>query len=110
MDRPVGHLLLLREQFNVDHSKVLKPLQETWDEHQEGTILATLGQNGVAPAAVSEVVEFYVSQFNGAMGNIGNVDVAAMEAGARAIFAKHGVAPDVVDAVIDYEKQRLGLS
>ena len=101
---------LLREQYRVDHNKVLKPLQETWDEHQEGTILATFAQNGVAPAAVTEVVEYYVSRFNSALGQIGNVDVAEMEAGARAIFKKHGVAAEVVDAVIEHEKQRLGLS
>jgi hypothetical protein len=36
-----------------------------------------------------------------ALGKVSNVDVAAMEGGARAIFAKHGVASEVVDAVID---------
>jgi len=47
---------------------------------------------GPPTAAVTEVMEFYVSSFNSALGKVSNVDVAAMEAGARAIFKKHGVA------------------
>jgi len=102
-------LAQLREQYKVDPMRVLPPLRKDWDEHGEGTILATFAQNGVAPEAVSEMVEFYVGQFNGAVGKVGNVDAAAMEAGARKIFAKHGVAQDVVDAIITFEKQRLGV-
>ncbi len=102
-------LAQLREQYKVDPMRVLPSLRNAWDEHGEGTILATFAQNGVAPEAVSEVVEFYVGQFNGAVGKVGNVDAAAMEAGARAIFKKHGVAQDVVDGIITFEKQRLGV-
>ena len=106
-DTPLSQL---REQFKVDPTRVLPSLRESWDSAAEGTLLATFAQNGVAPEVASEVIEYYIDQFNGAVGKVGNVNAAEMEAGARKIFAKHGVAKDVVDAVIEHEKKRLGLT
>ena len=54
-------------------------------------------------------MEFYIGHFNNAMGDAANIDAVQMEADARKIFAKHGVAQDVVDAIIEHEKQRLGV-
>ena len=65
-DAPIGQL---RDQFGIDH-QVPKYLQDSWDEHSEGTLLATFATNGVAPAAVKEVVEYYVGHFTGALGQV----------------------------------------
>jgi hypothetical protein len=41
------------EQDGLDHSRLLPSLRAGWDEHGEGTRLATMPQNGVEPAAVA---------------------------------------------------------
>jgi hypothetical protein len=41
------------EQDGLDHSRLLPSLRACWDEHGEGTRLATMAQNGVEPAAVA---------------------------------------------------------
>jgi hypothetical protein len=105
-DMPVEQL---REQYGIDHARVLAPLRASWDEHGEGVLLATLAQNGVEPAAVKELAALYTDTFNGALGKTSNLDVATVETKARAIFKRHGVSADVADAIVAHEKKRLGI-
>jgi hypothetical protein len=49
----------LRDQFKVDHSKVLAPIRNRWDTEEEATILATFSQQGVQPEAVTEIAGWY---------------------------------------------------
>ena len=100
----------LRDKFKIDPTRVLTVLRERWDEHAEGTVLATFAQQGIAPEAVSEVIDVYVQAFNGAVGNAVNVDAVKLEADARAVFKKHNVPAEVVDTIVEYEKTRLGIT
>jgi hypothetical protein len=98
----------LRDQFKIDPTRVLPVLRERWNEHAEGTVLATFAQQGIAPEAVSEVMDVYVQAFNGALGSTVNVDAAKLEADARAVFKRQNVPADVVDAIVEYEKTGSG--
>ena len=81
-DAPVGQL---REQYGVDQTKVMPVIQDRWDSEEEATVLATFSQQGVAPEAVKEMYSWWVSLFNGALGDAHNLDLAATESEFRAI-------------------------
>jgi hypothetical protein len=106
-DAPIGKL---REQYGVDPTKVPAHLRESWDAESEATVWATFSQQGLSPEFAKASYEWYVGHFTGALGRASNVDAGAMEAEFRELAAQHGVAADVVDALVDYERQRLGLS
>jgi hypothetical protein len=98
----------LRDQFKVDHSKVLAPIRGRWDAEEEAQLLATFSQRGVQPAAVTEIASWYQAVFNGALGLVGNIDATAVEAEFRALATKHGIEADVVNAIVEHHKSRLG--
>jgi hypothetical protein len=103
-DAPIGQL---RDQFSINHDQVLKPIQDKWDEHEEGTVLATFAQQGVSPEAVTAIMDWYTGIFNGALGNAANINADEIETQFRALAKRHGVADDVVEALVEHHKGRL---
>jgi len=77
------------------------------DTDGEAELLAGLHDGGVAPEAARTLYDWYAAKFLGAVGDVVNIDVAAMEAEFRQVAKKNGVKDTVVDALVKAHKARL---
>jgi hypothetical protein len=105
-DAPIG---VLREQFNVDHSKVMPSLRNAWDEDAEGDILGAMAIRGVEPKAAAALHDWWCDQFNGAVGRVENLNPATLETDFRARATKAGLPADLINNIVKAERERLGL-
>jgi hypothetical protein len=104
-DAPLGQL---REQYGLNHHEAVLPvLRERWDSEEEATLLATFSQQGLAPEAVSAFYSWYSDMFNGALGDVRNLDVDKIIGEFRALAKQHNVTEDVVNALIEHHVGRL---
>ena len=97
----------VQQQYGVDQTKVLGVLREKRDAEEEGTILATFSQQGVQPEAVKAIYGWYTTLFNNAVGDARNLDAAVVESDFGALAKTHGVAEEVVDALVERHRRRL---
>jgi hypothetical protein len=81
-----------------------KSLVEKWDVDGEAELLAGLHDAGVAPQATQAIYHWYADKFLGAVGDMANIDVAAMESEFRQLAKKHGIKDNVTDALIKAHK------
>lgn len=79
-----------------------------WNAEGEAEVLATFADQGVAPAAVKEIVGWYQGVFNNAMGDPANVEnKVALEAEFRTIAKRHGLDDVLVNALVKWQLGRL---
>ena len=83
-------------------------LREKWDAETEGTVLGTLAVQGVSAEVARAVHSWYENVFTAHGGDVGSVDPVALEADFRAMAKRAGLAQDLVDALVEYERARLG--
>jgi hypothetical protein len=106
MQAPLGEL---RDRFGIE-PKLPDALREKWDAETEGTVLGTLAVQGVTAEAARAIHGWYESVFAAHGGDVANIDPVTLESDFRAVAKRAGLAQDLIDALVEYEKQRLGLN
>jgi hypothetical protein len=97
----------LREMFAIDHERVQPHLRERWDEEGEAEVLASFAHAGVSREGAQAVMGWYMDKFNQHLGDIDNVDFAAMEADFRQVARRAGLSERHINALIANERERL---
>jgi hypothetical protein len=100
-------LTALRNRFGIE-PKLPDAMREKWDADTEATVLGTLAVQGVSAEAARAVHDWYSQVFAAHGGDAANTDPVALEADFRAVAKRAGLAQDLIDALVEYEKQRLG--
>lgn len=97
----------IRDAMGVQAPDLVPSLVEKWDVDGEAEILAGLHDAGVAPETARVLHNWYVGVFQGAMGDVANLNVETMEADFRCLGKKHGVKPAAVEALVKAHRARL---
>jgi hypothetical protein len=97
----------LRDMFAIAHERVQPHLREHWDEEGEAEVLASFAHAGVSREGARTVMGWYMDKFNQHLGDIDNVDFAAMEAEFRTVAKKAGLSERHINALIANERERL---
>jgi hypothetical protein len=98
----------LRAAFNVHpEAEIPKHPVESWNTTAEQKMLSTMMGYGVPPDFVRAAVSAYTAEFTRAMGDVANLDFDGLVAKITVLGQKHGIATDVIDAIVDCERTRL---
>jgi hypothetical protein len=95
---------------STERTQLISSLKPSWDtDGSERGYLAEFAAAGYSGETVGAVMDFYTKVFNSALGDVANLDIAAVEADFVVLANKIGLTPEVTQALIYSEKVRLGL-
>jgi hypothetical protein len=98
----------LREHLGITID-VPEHLADKWDGEAEWKYTATMADNGVSADAAGQITAWYANMFTAAQGQADQIDATAMEMEFRELANRVGLPADVTDAMVRYERRRLGL-
>jgi hypothetical protein len=93
--------------MGVQAPNLTPSLVDKWDVDGEAELLAGLHDAGISSDTARVFHDWYVGVFQGALGDVTNLDVNAVEADFRTLAEKRGLSKKLVDDLVKWHRGRL---